>query len=300
MKKIKNSIIGFLIALIALLTVSGAGVFTVTTSQTAHAASLSDLSFTELSDGTYSVNAANENISGDLVIPSTYNGKKVTQIAYGKVSSYSGNWGFQGCTSLKSVTVPDSVTFIANRSFYKCTSLERVTLPDSLTSLGYEDSIRSGSVFEGCTSLKYINLPKSLKTIDPNTFYDCTSLTSITIPDGVTSIGSHAFYKSGLQSVSIPDSVTSLESSAFGSCESLTDLVIGDGVQLILSFMFTFCTSLKTVTIGKGVNRIQYDAFYNCNSLEKVLYAGTSAEWENVQKGNRAIPSSATVVCLDD
>ena len=75
-----------------------------------------------------------------------------------------GSSAFKNCTSLTSVTIPDSVTTaIGEYAFLNCTSLTSITIGKRVTSIGYE------------------------------AFYCCTSLTSITIPDSVTSIGSHAF-----------------------------------------------------------------------------------------------------------
>ena len=53
---------------------------------------------------------------------------------------------FYECTSLTSVTIPDSVTTIGWHTFYNCTSLTSVTIPDSVTSIG-------GGTFYYCTSL---------------------------------------------------------------------------------------------------------------------------------------------------
>ena len=51
-----------------------------------------------------------------------------------------------GCTSLTSVTIPNSVTSIGDSAFSGCTSLTSVTIPDSVTSIG-------DGAFVGCTSL---------------------------------------------------------------------------------------------------------------------------------------------------
>ncbi len=126
------------------------------------------------------------------------------------------DYAFRGCTSLTSVTIPDSVTSIVDYAFYDCTSLTSVTIPDSVTSIGYY-------AFSDCTSLTSVIIPDSVTSIGQYTFSGCTSLTSVTIPDSVTSIGYRAF--SGcysLTSVTIPDSVTSIRDDAFRGCTLLT------------------------------------------------------------------------------
>lgn len=72
-------------------------------------------------------------------------------------------------------------------AFYHCSSLTSITIPNSVT------SIRS-SAFEGCSGLTNVTIPNSVISIGGSAFGWCSGLTSITIPNSVTSIGDYAFY----------------------------------------------------------------------------------------------------------
>ena len=60
-----------------------------------------------------------------------------------------GGDALSGCTSLTSVTIPDSVTKMYDNAFMKCSSLTSVTIPASLTSLG-------NYAFWDCSNLKEV------------------------------------------------------------------------------------------------------------------------------------------------
>ena len=98
--------------------------------------------------------------------------------------------GFENCSRLEHVTIPNSATDIGDNAFYNCRKLTSVTIPDGVTSIG------------NCA------------------FRDCSGLTDMTIPSSVTSIGDYAFDGcSGLTSVLLPKRFEgSLDKSVFAGC----------------------------------------------------------------------------------
>ena len=91
---------------------------------------------------------------GPIIIPNKINGLRVTSI---------GQYAFFNCSSLTSVTIPDTVISIEALAFLYCSGLKNVSIPDSLTSIG------------------------------DYAFVCCSSLLSISIPDNVTNVGDYAF-----------------------------------------------------------------------------------------------------------
>lgn len=110
------------------------------------------------------------------------------------------------------------VTSIGGSAFSDCSSLTSITIPNSVTSIG-------GYVFYNCRSLTSVTIPNGVLSIGERGFSYCTSLTSVTIPNSVTSIEYYAFQLcTSLTSVTIPNSVTSIEERSFSGCTSLTSI----------------------------------------------------------------------------
>ena len=96
------------------------------------------------------------------------------------------NHAFSACSSLSSITIPESVTSIEDSAFYCCYRLTSITIPDGVTSIG-------SSAFSGCSCLTSITIPDGVPSISDSAFNGCEALTSVTIPNSVTSIGNEAF-----------------------------------------------------------------------------------------------------------
>lgn len=114
--------------------------------------------------------------------------------------------------------MPDGVASIPESCFYGCSSLESVTIPESLTTLG-------DGAFSSCQSLKAIKIPSKVTAIPDYCFFACSSLESVTIPEGVTTIGSGAFQSCNLNALTLPSTITSIGNYAFGRNNNLQSII---------------------------------------------------------------------------
>ncbi|MBR5850676.1 MAG: leucine-rich repeat domain-containing protein [Alistipes sp.] len=128
-------------------------------------------------------------VFGAIYLPgqSTYDSTTQTGVLKfdGEVTTIDGG-AFLFCSSLISMTIPESVTKLGDHAFFNCSALTTVVIPESVTEF-------TGKTFAGCSSLSSVTIPAGVRTIGAYTFERCSSLTEITIPDGVTSIGMYAF-----------------------------------------------------------------------------------------------------------
>ena len=273
-----------------LLALATFAVMTVVCAVCAGAETYQDFEYSALDDGRVKITGYNGGAE-TVVIPDTIDGKSVTSI---------GRRAFEGCTNLKSITIPNSVTEMGRRAFSGCSSLIGIAIPDSVTEIGKY-------AFDGCKSLTSITIPDGVTSIGDGAFYNCSSLTEIKvasensnyvsvngvlynkdkttiicypvgkkgnnykIPDGVTKVGSSAFIGcSSLTSITIPNSVTEIGYSVFEGCTNLKSITIPNGVTSIGDSAFEGCTSLKSITIPNGVTSIGDSAFEDCTSLKSI------------------------------
>lgn len=178
-----------------------------------------------------------------------------------------GTEGAITAVSIESEIGGDSVTAIGEKAFYNCSSLVSVSLPNSIESI-------ETRAFEECSSLSSVVLPDSIRSIGENAFSGCV-LTSITIPNSLTDLGKGAFSENKIEKVTIPGNIKNLGTDCFYGNSSLTDVEIQNGVTTISEYCFARCTNLKNVSIPNTVVSIESKAFYECRGLTKIIIPGS-------------------------
>ena len=83
-----------------------------------------------------------------------------------------GDYVFNGCSGLTSLTLPSNVTEIGEGAFLNCRGLTNFTIPSGVTSIGH-------GAFFCCYGLISLTIPSSVTAIGSNAFKHCSGLTSI-------------------------------------------------------------------------------------------------------------------------
>ena len=225
--------------------------------------------------------------SGDIVIPSEFRGVPVT-----------GVFGFGGAQELTSITLPDTITVIADNAFLDCTSLETINVPKSVNRVGYDAFegtlcienkrkesplvILNGVLVDGHKCEGEVVIPDNVPRIADRAFMDCESIESVSIPDSVEYIGRQAFYNTGwLNKLSAENELVIVNDFLLNGNNCGEGLVIPDTVKSINGQSFVCVDTLQSVTIPKSVKHIGLAAFYMCPELESVTILSPDCEIES-------------------
>lgn len=222
------------------------------------------------------------------------NGEEITNLVIPNEVTSIGDYAFYHFSSLTSVSLGGSISYIGKEAFAECDNLAYnesgnccyfgngqgnsyayLMKPKSrdikYVTINSMCKVIAGSAFHDCYSLPSVNFPESVISIGPEAFYSCYALKSVTIPNKVTSISNSAFYGcTGLTSVTLPSGVTEICDEAFQYCENLTSINIPDGVTSIGEKAFRNCTNLPSITLPESVTSIGKQAFHQCRNLVSV------------------------------
>lgn len=242
----------------------------------------------------YKLNALGENTDSDVVIADNIDGILVTHI-----NSYVGG---DSKNLVRSIYIPDSVTYIASDAFRYYPNLTEVTISRSVTSIGewaFSDNPSLKTVYYNAesaetsanisyspfstsseTTSSYNNLDviigKYVKTIPHKLFAGHSSykvrsgVVTVTFKPNSNSIsiGEYAFYRcSALKSVVFPEGPLEIGEDAFQSCSALEKIIIPNATT-IGTTAFAFCSSATEIDVS--CQHIKNNAFQDCNSVKNV------------------------------
>jgi hypothetical protein len=213
-----------------------------------------------------------------------------------------GNYAFQSCTGLESITITENVKSIGRSAFKNCGKIKKLSISGGNHSFGsyslsgcypeiidvpslemWMNTISPNIMANGNTIFKYqliadgtevesLVIPDGISKVDDRTFCGCISIKTVSFPYTTTSIGYLSFgYCTELESVTIRNGITKVGESAFESCEKLTNVVLPNSIMEISPFCFARCTSLKSIDIPEGITCIAGSAFEGCTSLEEII-----------------------------
>lgn len=206
-----------------------------------------------------------------------------------------GSYGFQMCTSLKSLELPNGI-YVSNSSFVNCTGLTTVTFygeTDGRTNI-YMDA------FKGCTNLTTINVPWAEGEVadapwgatnatinynyvgeqeEPEQPEDLNNVANL-YSDTLVEVSDYMFEKNEvLQTVDLPNATT-IGDFAFSKCTNLATLNLPN-VTRIETYAFNNCSNLSTINIPKvtsiGEGAFQHNANLSTVTLLNNINIGTNA-----------------------
>ena len=240
----------------------------------------------------------------DVVIPTEYNGKPVTEIGWDS---------FRQCQILRSVTIPEGITGIHSYTFFDCNNLESVHLPKSMKNFW-------GGCFASCNSLKAVTvdpdnpwfcsvdgvvytkdqkelvfyppgkddeefvIPEGCSVIDRYAFADCENLKRIIVPSTVTDISYESILLcKGLVGVFVDErnaTFSSIDGNLYSKdgekflrlCVSVENinLTLPDGVVEIADGAAYGCDNLFTIKLPESLTSIGKSSFSNCENLTNI------------------------------
>lgn len=196
-----------------------------------------------------------------------------------------------------------SVTSIGNHAFYGCSRLRSLKIPTSVSQIGYvifdpfssiniaihiydieswcnidfdpnSDILNYGDLYLGDELISDLEIPNGTKLINDYAFENCRSINSLAIPNSVTSIGKSAFNNCrNLNTVYIGNGVEKICDNAFTQCYSLTSVTIPNSVNSIGNYAYLDCKNMTSLTIGNSVTEIGTHAFTGCIEMKKVTFS---------------------------
>ena len=239
----------------------------------------SNYTYKTLSDGTLSITDYVGGYTYNLVIPSTIDGKTVTEID---------SYAFYNADIAGSVTIPNTVKKINSLAFYYCDRISSIKIGSGVTSIGesafvltYNNkSYEVDANNQSYTSVDGVIFSKDKKQI---CFYpQAKEGTSYSIPSTVETVGDYCFANSvALESITMSNSVKTLEYAAFAECSKLKNIILSTNLETIGGYVFNKLP-IESITIPAKVSKIDATAFIKATNLKEINVSTSNNNYASV------------------
>ena len=233
------------------------------------------------------------NAFGVNIVSNTYeDGQGVIEFD-GDVVSFD-QQAFYECSTLSSISIPETLSWSDNDVFKGCTSLTRVNISDlsAWCKIRFTGNATGSPMYNGAklylndVEVIELTIPSDVKQLNFAAFYGCTSLTKVIIHDGISVLEKSVFNKcTSLKEAVLPSNLTEIKSYVFYECSSLSDISIPASVTKIGAYAFSGCVALPVT------DNIRYADTYLVEAVDKNLTAG------NIKVGTRFIGGYAFNEC---
>lgn len=210
------------------------------------------------------------------------------------------------------IDIPDTVT--SSGQSYKVTAIgdsafKSLSTPINVSSVFIPATVRSigGSAFSYCNALTTVTFAEDsqLKSIGGSAFFGTEHahprFKEIKIPDSVETIGNAAFrYCQDLERITLPSALQKLSNSTFHGCTALSEVTFPASLKTIEKSAFIGCRKLSEVKLPASLTTIQSYVFDSCSSLETVFYAGSLAQWSQINTSNDFLGDSCPSLVMGD
>ena len=183
-------------------------------------------------------------------------------------------------------------------------------IPDGVTDIAPYAFVCAKNITQFVFSADVENIP-------PTAFLNCTALKHLTVDENnknyYSDEGKILYTKDKTELVFYPpsnptttfsflDGMTKIGDYACFGCKSMYKAPVPEGVTEIGFDAFKYCDWLREADLPASLKRIGENAFADCRDLTLINFAGTAAEWEEIEKlphWNSGATPGITVRCSD-
>lgn len=202
---------------------------------------------------------------------------------------------FKGCTNLTAVyyngtekeegvaKLPAGVTTIESSAFYGCEGITKIVLPVGVTEIGtsaFANNANLESIYTDGEQAKVgtVKWPNGAKEVPATVVEGCAKITEFVLPENVENLGKHFLNGTNVTEFTVPGTIKVLNGYVFEDNDTIVKVTLEEGIEETGVSLFDTCASLETVVINAKLLKLQNFTFMDCPNLKTVNIPDTVTE----------------------